>query len=362
MTAGIVDRREQANALYQWVSKNIRYVAIFLEAGSVIPHAASTILDAKYGDCKDHVTLFEALLAAKGIDSSPVLVSSGSAFWQPAVAVIPGVFNHAITYIPEFKLLADSTARTAPFGILPPQLLGRPALITDKGDGRAELIHLPVSNPNRNETNVETAFVAGAEGTVHGTSRINNTGVYDVIARSMFANAPTGTIDQIASSVMRLTNQNGEGKYEIGQPYDLSRVFTINTRVELPNYIELPGPRSMILPIGLLGPNSIYGAFAATDLPVRDFPISVLGGRFTETVTLTLPGNVKVLGMPRSSMIENKLGKYASTYNITNQTITATRVLELSPPNIVISPNEYRLLRDFGISVRRDLLAQVLYE
>jgi len=42
-----------------------------------VPHDAQSILDNRYGDCKDHVVILEALLEAVGIDSSPALINSG---------------------------------------------------------------------------------------------------------------------------------------------------------------------------------------------------------------------------------------------------------------------------------------------
>jgi hypothetical protein len=53
-------------------------VAIFLGNGGYEPHDAATVLENRYGDCKDHVALLEALLKAKGIASVPVLVGSSS--------------------------------------------------------------------------------------------------------------------------------------------------------------------------------------------------------------------------------------------------------------------------------------------
>ena len=57
ITAGISDRREQADALYRWVAQNIRYVAVYLGNGGLEPNSAQSILDNHYGDCKDHVTI-----------------------------------------------------------------------------------------------------------------------------------------------------------------------------------------------------------------------------------------------------------------------------------------------------------------
>ncbi len=46
-------------------AQNIRYVAVYLGNGGLEPNSAQSILDNHYGDCKDHVTILEALLAAK---------------------------------------------------------------------------------------------------------------------------------------------------------------------------------------------------------------------------------------------------------------------------------------------------------
>ena len=77
ITKGIGGRREQAKAIYEWVAKNIRYVAVYLGNGGLEPNSAESILANRYGDCKDHTVILEALLAAKGIASTPVLIGAG---------------------------------------------------------------------------------------------------------------------------------------------------------------------------------------------------------------------------------------------------------------------------------------------
>ncbi len=69
--------------LSDWVRKNIRYVAVYVGAGGVVPHSAQAVLDNRYGDCKDHVALLEALLKAVAIESSPALINAGNAYVLP---------------------------------------------------------------------------------------------------------------------------------------------------------------------------------------------------------------------------------------------------------------------------------------
>jgi hypothetical protein len=128
ITAGISDKRAQAEALYRWVSKEIRYVAIVMGTGGYVPHAADEVMAAKYGDCKDKSTLLMALLQARGIRSMPVLINTAATYKLPDTVLL-GAFNHAITYLPDWNLFVDSTSGYAPFGVLTTPLQNKPALL-----------------------------------------------------------------------------------------------------------------------------------------------------------------------------------------------------------------------------------------
>jgi transglutaminase-like putative cysteine protease len=130
--AGLRDPRARALALGNWVRTHIRYVGVYIGAGGVVPHAATTVLENRYGDCKDHATLLEALLAASGIASTPALVNNGNAYRVPSTPTM-GVFNHVITYIPALDLYLDSTAESIAAGYLPAGVLGKPVLLTKSG-------------------------------------------------------------------------------------------------------------------------------------------------------------------------------------------------------------------------------------
>ena len=64
LTAETTDRREQAKRLYDWVGTNIRWVAIYICNGTLIPHTADEVLANGYGDCRDRVMLLMACIVA----------------------------------------------------------------------------------------------------------------------------------------------------------------------------------------------------------------------------------------------------------------------------------------------------------
>src|SRR5262249_53023931 len=117
ITAGIADKRAQAAAIDRWIKSNVRYVAVYLGTGRVVPNDANTVLKNKYGDCKDQATFMTALLAAKGIASEQVLINgtNAHALDQPATLA---ALNHVIVYLPEWGIYDDPSASFTGFGVL----------------------------------------------------------------------------------------------------------------------------------------------------------------------------------------------------------------------------------------------------
>ena len=76
LVKGKTDDMAKVKALYEYVSRNIRYVSLSFGLGRIQPHAASEVLANGYGDCKDKNTLLAALLDAEGFHSTSVLIGS----------------------------------------------------------------------------------------------------------------------------------------------------------------------------------------------------------------------------------------------------------------------------------------------
>src|SRR6516225_8809675 len=184
ITAGTSDRREQAQKIYDWVSTHIRYVAVFLGNGGYAPHKAEKILENGYGDCKDHAVLLEALLKARGIASVPVLVDAGNRYRAPEAAT-PALFNHVLSWLPEFDLYVDSTVGVAPFGTLIADEYGKPVLRA--AETGASLTTLPLVATAENEEKLQTTVLLMADGTVSGRSKTVASGPFGVRLRQLAA-------------------------------------------------------------------------------------------------------------------------------------------------------------------------------
>jgi len=214
ITLGITDRNEQSQALYYWVSKEIRYVAIYLGLEGWVPRSVEDIVATRYGDCKDHVALLQALLAAKNISSSPALINASNSYKLPKVPAYINSFDHIINYIPEFKLFVDSTSQTSRYGVLPAVLRGKQALVADVGDGRSSLMRTPLYQPEKDAVVSETELTLAENGNWNGVSRVTTKGVFDSEARYIFGIIPERNTAQFANSLLIRTGQSGTGSYQ----------------------------------------------------------------------------------------------------------------------------------------------------
>jgi tetratricopeptide (TPR) repeat protein len=129
---GKASEREKAEALYNWVSANIRYVSLSFGVGRYQPHAAAEVLINRYGDCKDKGTLLEAFFASEGLQAQAALINSAVDLNEDVPS--PGQFNHLITYaqVSGENIWLDSTIGVGPFGYLLPQLREKQALVVSE--------------------------------------------------------------------------------------------------------------------------------------------------------------------------------------------------------------------------------------
>lgn len=240
LTQGVDAPREQVRSLYEWVAENIRYVAIHVGRGGWVPHAAGEVLERRYGDCKDHVTLLSALLKAKGIDSSPVLLNAGNSHWLPRHPT-QASFNHMIVYLPALDLYLDSTVRYADFGLLPLESADKPALII--ADGR--VVRTPALRAADNRTAMILQLALDAGGRLKGDTMARAMGLSAQIDRMMMVAASSVPDAQFASAILANAGEHGQGQFrrpaslalgepvESGMSYQLSRTLDVSRQGQL---------------------------------------------------------------------------------------------------------------------------------
>jgi hypothetical protein len=352
ITAGTFDRREQAHRIYDWVSKHVRYVAVLLGNGGYEPHDAASILDNGYGDCKDHVVLFEALLKAKGIASVPVLVDGNNRYRAPEVAT-PALFNHAISYLPEFDLYADSTAGVAPFGILPATEYGKPVVLAT--EPTASFTTLPLVTTDANEEKLQTTAQLMADGTVSGRSITEASGPFAVRLRQLAASVEARGQSQWAETYFKNRGWHGTANFQFDPPHDqLSPAYAFSASFDLearPEFLEgkvfapPEGVRMLVRPGEFL--------LGAWTLP-KTTPTPCFSGHQIEELSLTLPPGRDIELLPRGKTIENDYLRYRSEWTRNGQVVTVHREMTARLPVAVCRDEIRAQLADAVALIRSD--------
>jgi transglutaminase-like putative cysteine protease len=348
LTHGVSDPRAQAEVLYNWVARNIRYVAISIGLGSVVPRAAETVLDNRYGDCKDHVTLLQALLAAKRIDSVGVLVGADRRWKVPTTPDF--IFNHIITFIPTLHVYVDSTSQFSRFGQLPEIYVGKMGLKTQPVAGTAQFA------PITSEMQIDT------EGRASGTAEIHSSGSSEMVLRAVFAQLPPGQEDMIARTLLARINESGSGSFTPGDPRDLSKPFVYQTKFNITSLVSLPGPGALPVPSGLRF-EPIADLAGAAPLATRRYPWACgIPGDRKETTHLTLPGAVHIVAVPKDVHLTNDFGRYDAHYQQDGTALTITREFAHTYTGQPCDDASYQQFRDLTHAIERDVKAQLLFQ
>jgi hypothetical protein len=87
---------ERAAALLRFVQAEIRYLAISMGPGGLVPRSLAAIWETRYGDCKDVTKLFVLLARRLGLNAVPALVHTEIGEALGELLPTAAAFNHAL--------------------------------------------------------------------------------------------------------------------------------------------------------------------------------------------------------------------------------------------------------------------------
>ena len=314
LTAGITEKREQARRLYEWVSRNIRFVALEFGASSIIPHEAGSVLERGYGDCKDHSVLLMALLKAKGIASELVLIDTGTKYTLTSVPMV-AQFNHVIVYLPAFDLYVDATAAVAPFGVLPFGQHGKPVVhAIMSGD---VVRRTPVLQPTTLRLTSDAHFES--DGTRVEDSTIEADGPFSIaIRRSRMAIQSEGPSRYVAARMQR-SGFGATGTFDFADPLALGPSYTIRSRTRYePRPEWLSGKEAFGMPRAFVS-TPFPGEFLMGPLSQRglreDEPTVCYSGSILEEMSLVPPPGRRFAERPEDIRIATANLEFTSRWS-----------------------------------------------
>jgi hypothetical protein len=154
---------EKINVIFNFVSQNVRYIAVLLGPHTHKPHAANDIFRKRYGDCKDKTVLLLTMLKIAGIEGIPALVPSSGKYFDDARPTL-SAFNHIIAVVPlnGNYLWLDATNETASYDSPPFTLPTKVFLIRE--DGSYEFVTTPPLDDTKDFYHLDVKYDINIDG------------------------------------------------------------------------------------------------------------------------------------------------------------------------------------------------------
>ena len=352
LTAGRSSDLEKLEALYDFVSKNFRYVSLSLGVGRYQPREAADVLHDAYGDCKDKHTLLASLIDAAGLHASAVLINS-SVKLDPDYPS-PSQFDHVITRAQAGgrDVWLDATPEVAPFGLLAINLRKKQALVTDARDG-SHLEETPAEAPMKGLFAARVSGALNDAGTLSADVTLTMRGDVELLMRMAFRGTPQPQWKLVVERLATGAGMSGKvSDLKVADPQATREPFTIAFHIDAEKFADIAGKESNLpLPMGLMG---------KPDLPdARDGGPIELGavGEFSYHLDLGLPAAAKLRGgVPVS--VTRDYGSYRATYANTNNRLTVERAVSITQRELPQARrSDYAaFLRVVGADVSQDLL------
>jgi len=356
LTRDETDARAKAATLYDWVRHNIRYVSLFLGQSPAIPHRAANILANRYGDCKDYVALYGAMLAAVGIENEPALISLGSVYTLPSVPGYGGsAINHVITWLPGLGMYADSTALSIEFGSLPLADMDRPTLLV--GDGT--LSRTPATQPLSRTARLQIEVMPN--GSAAFADQVEDGGWSTGPERANLLHATAERRKQIADARLRATGLRGVATLSASDLNASNGALTTTINGTLDDVVWPTGTTALPALTSLSGgiATQVENLLAER---VRTQPFMCTGGAFDEVAQVTLPKTVRVTDVPTDANFTSAFFDYSSRYVFDPATnlFQAERHLKANFGKQVCTPADFIAMQPVLKRIERDTDAQVI--
>lgn len=309
LIAGKKTELDKINAIFQFVSREVRYAGLTLEADApgYEPHDVDITFEKRNGVCRDKAALLTAMLRIAGIDAYPVLFYSGP---KKDAEVPNSYFNHAITAV-KLKdgsyMLMDSTNETTP-EIFPSYLSNMSYLVaTPEGETLQTSAVIP---PEDNRLAIRTTGVLDKDGTLSASSTLTFGGINDDMYRGAFSSWKPEQVRQFVTrqllsvfpgasvTELRLLPEN------LG---DMSKPLQLELKYSAKNFL-IRGDGQALFPAPWIGDGfgAVNFVLGSTGLKERKYPMKLFSTCATEeTFALDIPKELKPEMLPEFGKVDS---------------------------------------------------------
>jgi hypothetical protein len=360
--AGAPDNAARISRLYDFVSNKIDYEDLSFQYSAYVPQKPESVLDDRYGDCKDKCALLIAMLRSAGIESWIALSDSS---YDGENTFLPSPrFNHTIVVVPKAgvggaDLLLDPTSESFTYPDLPPRLVGTwylPISPGGTGGGQPPAGLRRVTGQEPGITDIRVEFDAGAAETAFRASGEMH-GIHAARLRSMLRSADPG-IRRISFALYASGGIPGVqlAEYSVSHLEDIYAPPVVEFSGKAPGCIvngaALVIPWFVGVPIGLLDVvrAASRGAPLEVDEPFLKTPQH-------ETCVVNLPKGARVAALPADADLRYGLARAIFRFAVRDGRVVCEREVYLPP--MIVAPADLGEFESFLSAVAAKQLETV---
>jgi len=363
LTSGIQTPSDKISAIYDFVARDVRYVALEFGLGGWQPHPASEVFANRYGDCKDQATLLITMLRAAGFEAYPVLLRVGDGLDADfGLLPTPHMFNHVIAAVRQGDgwLFLDPTCDLCTADYLPDQDRAKHGLLV-VGDGDRPGLQVVTDpfRPGDSFVRSHVQAVLSGEGDLKATASISTGGFDSVWYRSILLSYRPGERRKVFEQLLNYTVPGGRlVSFDHSDLEDTHKPVEITEEFEKDGFAQKAGTVMLFsIPYPAQLPFPDYFADEVGQ-EARIHPLITWPERVEVHVEITVPEGLKVQ-LPQGVSVENSVGFFQAEYALTEEGgISASRILQINVAEV--SPEDYPLYKELINAMIQDSQAMVV--
>ncbi|MBN1422360.1 MAG: DUF3857 domain-containing protein [Planctomycetes bacterium] len=362
LAEGRTDRREKIRAVYEFVTREIRYEAWEIGVHGYQPYSAEAIFERGFGDCKDKALLMCVLLGELKIPAHLVLIHAMTRrFDEDLTLPMIGHFNHAIAYVPPEGdgegIFLDGTAQKTSMEELPSADRGAQVLVLD-GE-RGELRRIPWNAPEENGARERVRIALSGDGSAILRVALEARGDFAVRLRRFFE-----IPGRRRESLAQIYGRRHAGAQILSEDFsdldDLTRPVRMEVEVSVPRFVEEgTGGRWPPLPDDFFGLLDALSGLVGRETRVHD---AIIGAPFEVSVETVyeIPDGWTVRSLPHEARGVADEAEFIARFEAKGLEIRADRILRLRAPRI--ESERYPAFRKVIVAIEQSKQEKILIE
>ncbi|NQU42726.1 DUF3857 domain-containing protein [bacterium] len=350
LIAGAEDRIEKISRIFQWVSQDVRYMGITVEAEApgYEPHDVAMTFENRHGVCRDKAALLVAMLRTAGYKAYPVIIHVGP---KKDEEVPQPYFNHAVSAVENEDgsyILMDSTDENTKE--LFPAYLSNKSYLVAKPEGDP----LRISDTVPAEENmmlIETKASVNAAGVLEGESVLRFMGINDNAYRGFFSRSRPEERRRYMEGVLKRIVAGGTLSGLDVEPADMQDTtvpLTLTMRYRATDVL-IAGEEAAMLPVPRVGNRVgiVNFVLGKTGLEKREYPlVTDVACGVRETLDLSLdPSLGKVVALPEYPVLRNDQMVWERSLSQQGQMLHERNEFKIT--EVEFAPSQYLELKEY---------------